>query len=124
MLGIAGLAVVFAALTQAESLPVALALVVVGGAFEGPVLTSTLTVRELHSPASMRTQVVMTAASLKFAGYAAGSAVAGHVIAARGADDGLRLVMLCQIAGLVVGALALGGPTLRKRFLRGRGARS
>jgi len=116
MLGIAGLAVVFAALTVVESLPLALALVVLGGAFEGPVLTSTLTVRELHSPASMRTQVVMTAASLKFAGYAAGSAVAGHVVSAQGAQGGLRLVTLCQVAGLVAGAVALGWPALRHRL--------
>lgn len=118
MLGIAGLAVVFAALTQAESLPVALGLVLIAGAFEGPVLTSTLTVRELHSPASMRTQVVMTAASLKFAGYALGSALAGHVVAAQGAHGGLRFVTQCQVAGLLVGAMALGWPTLRRRFLR------
>jgi hypothetical protein len=118
MLGIAGLALVFTALSSASSLPVALVLVTVGGAFEGPVLTSTLTVRELHSPASMRTQVVMTAASLKFAGYALGSAVAGHVVAASGAVGGLRLVTLCQLGGLLVGALALGWPTLRRRFLR------
>jgi predicted MFS family arabinose efflux permease len=118
MLGIAGMGLVFWALTWAHSMPVALALVLVGGAFEGPVLTSTLTVRELHSPASMRTQVVMTAASLKFAGYAAGSALAGHVIAARGAAAGLRMVLACQVAALVVGALALGWPNLRRRFLK------
>jgi predicted MFS family arabinose efflux permease len=119
MLGIAGIAVVFEALQHAHSLAAALVLVLIAGAFEGPVLTSTLTVREHNSPAWMRTQVVMTAASLKFAGYAAGSAVAGHVIAARGAGSGLRLVMLCQLGGLVVGALALGWPTLRRRLLRG-----
>lgn len=118
MLGIAGVGAAFAALSWAHSLPVALALVVVAGAFEGPVLASTLTVRELNSPASMRTQVVMTAASLKFAGYAAGSAVAGHVIAADGASGGIRLVTVCQVAGLLVGALALGWPTLRRRALR------
>jgi hypothetical protein len=58
--------VVFAALAAVPSLGLALALIVVAGAFEGPVLSSTLTVREQHSPAAMRTQVVTTAASIKF----------------------------------------------------------
>ena len=116
LLGIGGLAVVFGVVALVDSLPVVVALVVLAGVFEGPVLSSTLTVRELHSPTSMRTQVVMTAASLKFAGYALGSAVAGHVVAASGAHGAVLLVAGCQVAGLIVGAVALGWPTLRRRF--------
>jgi MFS family permease len=117
LLGIGGIGLVFGALIAVDSLPLVLVLVLVGGAFEGPVLSSTLTVREHNSPTTMRTQVVMTAASLKFAGYALGSAVAGRVIASSGATGGLVLVTACQGAGLVVGATALGWPTLRRRFL-------
>lgn len=116
LLGITGLTVVFAALTAAPTLAVALVLVVVAGAFEGPVLSSTLTVRELHSPAAMRTQVVTTAASIKFGAYALGSAVAGHVVAASGGRAGVVVVAACQAAGVVVGAVALGGPAMRHRF--------
>jgi MFS family permease len=116
LLGISGLVVVFAALAVAPTLPVALALVVVAGAFEGPVLSSTLTVREQHSPASMRTQVVTTAASIKFGAYALGSAVAGHLVASDGGRAGMVFVAGCQVAGVLVGALALGVPALRHRF--------
>ena len=93
-------------------------LVLVAGVFEGPVLSSTLTVRELHSPAAMRTQVVMTAASLKFGGYALGSALAGHLVAADGGRAGVWFVAACQAAGVAVGCAALGWPVLRRRLSR------
>lgn len=113
LLGISGLVVVFLALAAAPTLPVALALVVVAGVLEGPVLSSTLTVREHHSPAAMRTQVVTTAASIKFGAYALGSAVAGHVVATHGARPGTVFVSVCQVLGVAVGATALGWPGLR-----------
>ncbi len=116
LLGIVGLMVVFAGLAVAPSLGLALLAVVVAGAFEGPVLSSTLTVREQHSPASMRTQVVTTAASIKFGAFALGSAVAGHVVATQGARAGVWFVALCQLGGAVVGVVALGWPALRHRF--------
>lgn len=118
LLGIAGLTLVFAALATAPNLATALALVVVAGAFEGPVLSSTLTVREQYSPATMRTQVVTTAASIKFGAFALGSAVGGHVIASEGARAGVWFVAACQLGGVFVGGLALGWPTLRHRFAR------
>jgi MFS family permease len=114
ILGIAGLAVVFAGLALAPTFGTALALVVVAGALEGPVLSSTLTVREHHSPATMRTQVVTTAASIKFGGFALGAAIGGHVVAADGARAGMWLVTSCQVAGVLAGAIALGWPTLRR----------
>ncbi len=113
LLGIVGLLVVFSALIAAPNLPVAIALIVLAGAFEGPVLSSTLTVREQHSPATMRTQVVTTAASLKFGSYALGSALAGSLVAAYGPRTGIGFVAACQLLGVVVGAVALGWPTLR-----------
>lgn len=120
MLGILGLLLVFAALAVAPSFPVALVLVLIGGAFEGPVLSSTLTVREQHSPAGMRTQVVTTAASLKFGAYAVGSAVAGHLVDTRGVGTGLGFLALCQLAGVIAGAVALGWPLLRSLSVRPR----
>ena len=114
LLGIAGLTVVFAALAVAPSLALALAAVVVAGAFEGPVLSSTLTVREQHSPSHMRTQVVTTAASIKFGAFALGSAVGGHVVAAHGGRAGMWFVAGCQLVGVAVGSVALGWPALRQ----------
>ncbi len=118
IVGIAGLAVVFSGLAAAPTLWVAVALVFVAGVFEGPVLSSTLTVREQHSPSAMRTQVVTTAASIKFGAFALGSAVGGHIVATEGARAGMAFVTACQVAGVVVGAVALGWPSLRHRFSR------
>ena len=92
----------------------------VAGVLEGPVLSSTLTVREHHSPSQMRTQVVTTAASIKFGAYALGSAVAGHVVAVHGARSGTAFVSACQVLGVVVGAVALGWPGLQAVRHRGR----
>jgi predicted MFS family arabinose efflux permease len=105
-LGIAGLAVAFAAVAAAPSLPVAIVLVAVAGAMEGPVLASTLAVRAAHSPAEMQTQVVTTAASLKFGGFAVGSAVAGQVVAAHGVRVGLLVLAAMQVVGIAFGLLA------------------
>lgn len=105
-LGVAGLAVAFAAVAVSPSLPLALLAILCVGALEGPVLASTLTVRELHSPDWMRTQVVTTAASLKFGAFAVGSALAGLVVGSHGARAGLPMVAGFQVVGLALGLLA------------------
>jgi MFS family permease len=110
-LGVAGLAVAFSAVALAPTLPLALAGIFIAGALEGPVLASTLTVRELHSPDWMRTQVVTTAASLKFGAYAAGSAVAGWLVGAHGPRAGLLMVAAFQVVGILLGLLARGART-------------
>ena len=106
--GTAGLGLAFAAVAFAPTYPVALVLIVVAGALEGPVLASTLAVRAAHSPPDMQTQVVTTAASLKFGGFAVGSAVAGLVVAEHGVRAGLLVLALLQVVGLVMGVVALG----------------
>lgn len=116
LLGISGLVVVFGALAAVPGLALALVLVVVAGVFEGPVLSSTLTVREQHSPAAMRTQVVTTAASIKFGAYALGAAVGGQVVAASGGRAGMWFVTVMQVAGVLAGVLSLGSRALRQRF--------
>lgn len=107
--GIAGLAVAFTAVAFAPTLPIAIGLVIVAGALEGPVLASTLAVRSAHTPPEMQTQVVTTAASLKFGGFAVGSAVAGQVVAAHGVRVGLLALAGMQVLGLAVGLLARKG---------------
>lgn len=107
-LGITGLAVAFAAVAAAPTFLVALVLVAVAGAMEGPTLASTLAVRAAHSPADMQTQVVTTAASLKFGGFALGSSVAGVVVAAYGVRVGLLALAAMQLVGLVLGVLSRG----------------
>ena len=112
-LALAGVAVAFAAVAASPSLPVAFALVFVAGAMEGPVLASTLAVRELHSPATMRTQIVTTAASLKFGAFAVGSAVVGAVVAAGGPRSGLLVASAAAVLGIAAGLLS--GRSLRRR---------
>ena len=105
-LGIAGLALAFTGVALAPTLGVAIALTAVAGAMEGPVLASTLAVRAAHSPPEMQTQVVTTAASLKFGGFAVGSAVAGLVVAAHGVRVGLLSLAAMQVVGIVLGLFA------------------
>jgi MFS family permease len=112
-LGIAGLGVAWAALLFAPTLPIAVAIIFVAGALEGPVLASTLAVRELWSPASMRTQVVTTAASLKFGGFAVGSAGAGAAAAAFGVSGALAVAAGAQALALLAGVLVAGPALLR-----------
>jgi MFS family permease len=104
--GIAGLALAFAALAAAPTLLVALALTTVAGALEGPVLASTLTVRSAASPPHLQTQVVMTAASLKFGSFAVGAAVLGRLVAEHGVRAGLLALSALQVVGLLMGLLA------------------
>jgi MFS family permease len=113
-LGIAGMGAAWAALAFAPNLPLAVAVIAVAGALEGPVLASTLAVRELWSPASMRTQVVTTAASLKFGGFALGSAGSGAAVAAHGVTGGLTVAATAQVVGIAVGLLAAGPSLLRR----------
>ena len=108
MLGIAGLALAFAAVALAPTFTSALVLVAVAGALEGPTLASTLAVRAAHSPPELQTQVVTTAASLKFGGFAAGSALTGLVVASYGVRAGLLALASMQVLALVLGLLARG----------------
>lgn len=117
-LGIAGLGLAWTALAFAPTLPVAVGVIALAGALEGPVLASTLAVRELWSPASMRTQVVTTAASLKFGGFALGSAGAGAAAAAGGVTGALVVAASAQALGLLVGLLVAGSTLRRDARLR------
>lgn len=108
LLGVAGLGLAFGALAVAPSLPVAVALVVLAGALEGPTLASTLTVRATSAPSDMQTQVVTTAASLKFGGFAVGSAVVGGVVGHLGVRAGIGVLAAMQLLGVVLGLLARG----------------
>lgn len=106
--GVVGLGAAAAGLALAPTLAVAFVAVAVAGAFESPVVASTLMVRDRNSPPEMRTQVVTTAASIKIGAYALGSAATGGLVAAHGARAGAWLLVGCQVAGVVLGALALG----------------
>jgi MFS family permease len=107
LLGIVCFGASMSLVALSPSLTIAALGVLLAGVFEGPISSSTFMVRDRWSPASMRTQVVTTAASLKFGAYAAGSAVTGHVVAAHGARAGLWLLVSCQFGGVVLAVLSL-----------------
>jgi len=119
LMGILALGGAMALVAVSPSLPLALVGVLLAGVFEGPIVSSTLMVRDRHSPPSMRTQVVTTAASIKFGAYAAGSAVTGHVVAAHGPRAGMWLLVGCQVAGVVLGAASLGSKAVSLRAREG-----
>jgi MFS family permease len=106
--GVLGVGVCSAGLALAPALGVAFVAVALAGFCESPVVASTLTVRDRHSPEWMRTQVVTTAASIKIGAFALGSAATGTLVSAHGARAGVWLLVGCQGAGLLLGAVALG----------------
>jgi predicted MFS family arabinose efflux permease len=115
LLGILGLALAMSLVAVSPSLPVAAVCVFMAGVFEGPISSSNFVIRDRWSPASMRTQIVTTAASIKYGAYALGSAVAGHVVAAHGARAAVWLLVAFQLAGVVMGVLSLGRTLPRTR---------
>ena len=90
-LGLSGLALLFAGLAAAPSLAWAAGITVLAGLCGGPVLAATLTARAIHSPEHLRTQIIVTAASLKGGGFAVGSVVAGVVAGAHGPRTALAV---------------------------------
>ena len=95
-----------------------LAAVALGGAGEGPQLTALLAVRHRETPAHMRGQVYTTAASLKIAGLAAGTALAGP-LAGWSVTGCLLIAAGTQL--VAAAAYLLAGPTRQgRRELAGR----
>jgi MFS family permease len=72
-----GAGMLLAALTS--SFPLAIVAVAVAGLGDGPQLTGLLAVRHREAPENLRTQIFTTGASLKVAGFAVGSAIAGQL---------------------------------------------
>ena len=89
-----------------------LAAVALGGAGEGPQLTALLAVRHRETPAHMRGQVYTTAASLKIAGLAAGTALAGP-LAGWSVTGCLLIAAGTQL--VAAAAYLLAGPTRQGR---------
>jgi hypothetical protein len=83
--------------------------VALGGAGEGPQLTALLAVRHRETPAHMRGQVYTTAASLKIAGLAAGTALAGWSVTG-------CLLIAAGTQLVAAAAYLLAGPTRQGRW--------
>ncbi|SDZ48244.1 hypothetical protein SAMN05421684_5558 [Asanoa ishikariensis] len=100
----AALAVLGLALTgiaATPTLPLALAVALVGGVATGPMLAATLAVRQRSVPSGRYGQVVATAASIKVGAYALGAAATGPVTAWLPPRGVLLLVGVAQLAALL-----------------------
>jgi predicted MFS family arabinose efflux permease len=96
----------------AGSLAVALALIVLTGALEGPSLVALIAVRQRLAPPHLRGQVFSTAGSLDLAAIAAGAAIAGPLQAALGTDATLLVfAAVLATAGLLSLATESDGAT-------------
>jgi MFS family permease len=101
-----------AAWPLAGSLAVALALIVITGALEGPSLVALIAVRQRLAPPHLRGQVFSTAGSLDLAAIAAGAAIAGPLQAALGTDATLLdFAAVLATAGLLSLATESDGAT-------------
>ncbi len=91
----------------AGSLPVALALIALGGLADGPGLAATFGARQRWTPRELLGQIFTTAASLKVGAFAMGAACAGPAVNTLGARGTLVLAAGVQFiavsAGLVLG---------------------
>ena len=92
---------------MAGSVPVALALIALGGLVDGPGLSSQFAARQRWTPSGMLGQIFTTAASMKVGAFALGAAVAGPAVVALGAPGTIALAASLQIVAVVVG-LVLG----------------
>ena len=113
MLGaIFGLGLVMLSWPLASSVPVALALIALGGLVDGPGLSAQFAARQRWTPSEMLGQIFTTAASMKVGAFAIGAAVAGPAVVALGAPGTIVLAASLQIAAVALGLLlgAAGEP--------------
>lgn len=90
-----------AAVAAAAGFGPAMGLAALAGVTDGPILTSTLAIRQHTVPPGRYAQVVATAASLKTGAYALGAAAAGLLAAALSARQLVLLAGIGQLAALV-----------------------
>jgi predicted MFS family arabinose efflux permease len=87
----------------AQTLPVAMALILLAGLVDGPGFSAQFAVRQRHTPRELYGQVFTTAASLKVGSYAVGAAFAGPAVVALGARGTLVLAACIQFVAVAVG---------------------
>lgn len=109
--GVALLGLAMASWPLAPSFPVALLLVALAGAVEGPAFAATFATRQRWSPADLRGQIFTTAASVKVGAFAVGAALAGPMIERAGVGGTLAVAGAVHVAGALLGVAA--GATLR-----------
>ncbi|MGI5132050.1 MFS transporter [Pseudonocardia sp. CA-107938] len=92
----------------AGTLPVLVALALVAGIVEGPMMPAMFGARQVYSPLALQSRVSTSAASLRIATLAVGQAVGGQLALHVPTGVVLAIVGGCQLGAAVLGALALG----------------
>ena len=91
----------------AHSLPVAIALIGLGGLADGPALAATFAVRQQHTPRRLYGQVMTTAVGVKIGMLALGAGSAGILLEALDSTSVLLIAAALQLVAVCVGWLAL-----------------
>jgi predicted MFS family arabinose efflux permease len=115
--GIGLLGLVMLTWPLAHSLPLALALIALGGLADGPALAATFAVRQRHTPRKLHGQVMTTAVGLKIGMLALGAGSAGVLLEVLDPASVVLIAAAMQFVAVAAGWLAMRGaepePVLR-----------
>ncbi|MEU2604380.1 MFS transporter [Streptomyces albus] len=114
-------AVALAGAAAVPSFPLTVALFVLAGLGDGPLLTATLRLRADHAPAAVRTQVFTLGAGLKLTAAAAGAALVGVLARLPAAGLVLAVAALQLLAALLLRLLDRRARATRTRPVPDRG---
>ena len=91
----------------AESVPVAMALIALGGLADGPALAATFAVRQQHTPRTLHGQVMTTAVGIKIGMLALGAGAAGILVETVDSASVLLIAALIQFVAVAFGWAAM-----------------
>jgi MFS family permease len=110
LLALGGVGLVMLSWPLAESLPVALALIFVGGFVDGPGLAATFTTRQRYTPERLHGQVMTTAVGLKIGLLALGAGIAGPLLQVLDSGEVIVIAACVQFVAVAVGLVAMRSP--------------
>jgi MFS family permease len=93
----------------AQTLPVAMALIFLGGLADGPALAATFSVRQQHTPRHLHGQVMTTAVGVKIGMLALGAGSAGVLVEALDPGSVVLIAAAMQLLAVCVGWLVMRG---------------
>jgi MFS family permease len=93
----------------AQTLPVAMALIALGGLADGPALAATFAVRQQHTPRHLHGQVMTTAVGVKIGMLALGAGSAGVLLEALDPGSVVLIAATMQLLAVCVGWLVMRG---------------
>jgi MFS family permease len=114
LLGIGGLGLAMLTWPLAHTLPVALALIFIGGLADGPALAATFATRQRYTPERLHAQVMTTAVGLKIGMLAVGAGAAGPLLGVMDSGSVLLIAATLQFVAVAAGAIAMREPRPRR----------